>query len=88
MSSVASSHRLNWRLLIRYLRPYRWRMGLMAGRTGITVAHRLSTNSLADDILIMEQGQVLESGPRLELAADPTTHYAAMLRPAATEVCA
>lgn len=56
---------------------------LLAGRTGIIVAHRLSTIALADDILILEQGQVLEFGPRLALATDPTSHYSSMLRLAA-----
>lgn len=56
---------------------------LLAGRTGIIVAHRLSTFALADDILMLEQGEVAEHGPRLALAADPTSRYAAMLRLAA-----
>ncbi len=59
---------------------------LLAGRTGIIVAHRLATFALADDILILEQGEVLEYGPRLTLAVDPTSHYAAMLRLNAGEV--
>ena len=50
--------------------------------------NRLSTMALADDILILEQGEVVEYGPRLVLAADPTSHYAAMLRLAAEEVIA
>ena len=58
---------------------------LLAGRTGIIVAHRLATVSLADDILIMDQGRVLEHGPRLALAANPASHYAGMLRLAAGE---
>jgi ATP-binding cassette subfamily B protein len=56
---------------------------LLDGRTGIIVAHRLSTFALADDVLVLEHGGVLEHGPRLTLAADPTSHYAAMLRLAA-----
>lgn len=59
---------------------------LLSGRTGIIVAHRLSTFTLADDILILEQGEVVESGPRLTLAANPDSRYAAMLRLAAGEV--
>jgi ABC-type multidrug transport system fused ATPase/permease subunit len=61
---------------------------LLAGRTGIIVAHRLSTFALADDILILEQGEVLEYGPCRTLAADPASRYAAMLRLAAGEVVA
>ena len=58
---------------------------LLAGRTGIIVAHRLSTFTFADDILVLEQGEVIEHGPRLTLAADPTSHYSARLRLAAGE---
>nr|MBA2521034.1 ABC transporter ATP-binding protein [Chloroflexia bacterium] len=58
---------------------------LLTGRTGIIVAHRLSTVAFADDILILERGEVLEHGPRLTLAAAPTSHYSAMLRLAAGE---
>ena len=61
---------------------------LLAGRTGIIVAHRLSTFALADDILVLEEGEVREHGPRLALAADPASRYAAMLRLAAEEVLA
>jgi ABC-type multidrug transport system fused ATPase/permease subunit len=59
---------------------------LLADRTGIVVAHRLSTFALADDILILERGAVVEHGPRLTLAADPDSRYAALLRLAAGEV--
>jgi ABC-type multidrug transport system fused ATPase/permease subunit len=61
---------------------------LLERRTGIIVAHRLSTFALADDILLLEGGEVLEHGPRLELAADPDSHYASLLRLAAAEVTA
>jgi ABC-type multidrug transport system fused ATPase/permease subunit len=56
---------------------------LLAGRTGIVVAHRLSTFALADDILVLERGEVVECGSSLALAADPASRYAAMLRLAA-----
>ena len=61
---------------------------LLEGRTGIIVAHRLSTFTLVDDILVLENGEVTEHGPRLALAADPSSRYAAMLRVAAGEVLA
>ncbi|MDP9363874.1 MAG: ABC transporter ATP-binding protein/permease, partial [Chloroflexota bacterium] len=61
---------------------------LLAGRTGIVVAHRLSTFALADDILVLERGETLEYGPRLALAADPDSRYAGLLRLAAEEVVA
>jgi ABC-type multidrug transport system fused ATPase/permease subunit len=59
---------------------------LIAGRTGIIVAHRLATLAYADDILILEEGQVREYGPRLALAADPTSRFAELLRAETLEV--
>jgi ABC-type multidrug transport system fused ATPase/permease subunit len=59
---------------------------LLDGRTGIIVAHRLATIAYADDILVLEDGQVREHGPRLALAADPTSRFAGLLRVAAEEV--
>ncbi len=53
---------------------------LLAGRTGVIVAHRLATVAYADDILVLEDGQVLEHGPRLALAADPASRFAGLLR--------
>ena len=53
---------------------------LLNGRTGLIVAHRLETIAYADDILVLEDGQVREYGPRLALAADPTSHFAGLLR--------
>ena len=61
---------------------------LLEGRTGIVVAHRLETFSLVDELLILDDGVVVEHGPRAELAADPASRYAAMLRRAAEEVVA
>ena len=59
---------------------------LLAGRTGIIVAHRLDTVAFADDILLLENGSVREYGPRHALASDPDSHFAALLRVAAEEV--
>jgi len=59
---------------------------LLDGRTGIIVAHRLATVAFADDIVVLEDGQVREHGPRLVLAADPTSRFAELLRVAAEEV--
>ncbi len=42
---------------------------LLAGRTALVVAHRLSTVERADRILVMEQGAVVESGSHAELMA-------------------
>jgi ATP-binding cassette subfamily B protein len=40
---------------------------LMVGRTAIVIAHRLSTVARADRVLVLERGQVVESGPHAAL---------------------
>ena len=42
---------------------------LMQGRTTFVIAHRLSTIRRADQILVMEQGQIVERGTHAELYA-------------------
>jgi ATP-binding cassette, subfamily B, bacterial len=59
---------------------------LLQGRTAIIVAHRLSTVQRADQILILEDGRVLESGVRSELASDPESRFAGLLRTGLEEV--
>jgi ATP-binding cassette subfamily B protein len=59
---------------------------LLEGRTGIIVAHRLATLAYADDILVLEDGQVCEYGPRLALAADHNSRFAELLRVETAEV--
>ena len=48
---------------LRGFRPF------AAGRTAVVITHRLTTARLADQIYVMEQGRVVESGSHEELLA-------------------
>lgn len=61
---------------------------LLRDRTGLIIAHRLQTVQRADDILILEDGCIVEYGPRLALANDPTSRFAALLQTGLEEVLA
>jgi ATP-binding cassette, subfamily B, bacterial len=61
---------------------------LLAGRTGIIIAHRLATIARANTILILEDGKMLEHGERTQLAADPASRFATLLRTGLEEVLA
>jgi subfamily B ATP-binding cassette protein MsbA len=49
--------------------------GLMKNRTSVVIAHRLSTIENADRILVMERGEIVESGTHAELLS-AGGHYA------------
>ena len=51
---------------------------LSAGRTTITIAHRLSTIRDADEIIVLDQGEITERGTHDELLARGG-HYAALV---------
>ncbi|MEU8352349.1 ABC transporter ATP-binding protein [Streptomyces sp. NPDC048845] len=55
---------------------------LLAGRTGILIAHRLSSLARVDKVAVVAGGRVVEFGSREELAADPGSRFAGMLRQA------
>ncbi len=42
---------------------------LLAGRTAVIIAHRLSTVAIADRVLVMEHGQIIEDGSPQQLTA-------------------
>ena len=52
---------------------------LLAGRTAVLIAHRLSSLSRVDQIAVVDGGQVVEYGPRQGLAADPTSRFGRLL---------
>ncbi|MDF2823332.1 MAG: transporter, partial [Mycobacterium sp.] len=40
---------------------------VLADRTAVVIAHRLSTVQIADRVLVLEHGEVVEDGPPAEL---------------------
>jgi len=61
---------------------------LFAERTGVVIAHRLKTVQRADDILILENGCVVEYGPRAALASDITSRFYHLLQTGLEEALA
>jgi len=52
---------------------------LLAGRTAIVIAHRLSTLANVDEVAAMEAGRIVEHGPRAELTGDGASRFAGLL---------
>ena len=48
---------------------------LLAGRTGLVVAHRLATLEEVDYLLLLDGGRMVEFGLRQVLAQNPESHY-------------
>jgi ABC-type multidrug transport system fused ATPase/permease subunit len=61
---------------------------LLVGRTGIIIAHRLKTVERADEIMILDNGQILEHGARDLLVHDPTSRFSQLLETGLEEVLA
>ncbi len=61
---------------------------LLAGRTGIIIAHRLATIERADEIMILEDGRIRECGERRQLAVDPASRFYHLLQTGLEEVLA
>ncbi len=52
---------------------------VLADRTALVIAHRLSTVEIADRVLVLEHGRIVEDGPPAALI-EGTGHYAALHR--------
>jgi ATP-binding cassette subfamily B protein len=49
---------------------------IAAHRTTITIAHRLSTAAVADVVVVLEDGRIIEQGAPAFLSANSDSHYA------------
>ena len=61
---------------------------LLKNRTAIIIAHRLDTIHRADEVMILDKGNVSEYGNRKQLAADPTSRFYQLLQTGLEEVLA
>lgn len=61
---------------------------LLAGRSGLLIAHRMTTLERADSILVLEDGRVAEHGSRSQLMADSGSRFARLVRLGVGEVLA
>ena len=61
---------------------------LLQNRTAIIIAHRLGTVHRADEIMILESGEVSEYGDRKQLAADQGSRFYQLLQTGLEEVLA
>ena len=57
--------------------------GLLADRMGIVISHRFSTVRTADEILVLEDGRVVERGPHDALMAQGGKYAEMFLKQAA-----
>ena len=59
---------------------------LLEDRTGIIIAHRLHTVTRTDDILVLEDGRLVEFGERTVLASDQRSRFSRLLAAGMEEV--
>ncbi|MEO0598580.1 MAG: ATP-binding cassette domain-containing protein, partial [Chloroflexota bacterium] len=59
---------------------------LLHERTGIIIAHRLATVQRVDNIMILDQGRIVEFGRREALLEQVDSHFSKMLRTATSDV--
>jgi ATP-binding cassette subfamily B protein len=52
---------------------------LLAGRSAILVAHRLGTLDRADEIVVLDEGRIVEHAARRTLVDDPESRFAGLL---------
>ena len=51
---------------------------ILAGRTALIIAHRLSTVQIADRVIVIDRGQIIEDGPPAELLTRGEGQYSAL----------
>ncbi len=61
---------------------------LLADRSAIVIAHHLATIERCDEIMVLEDGRIVEHGDRIRLAGDPTSRFYGLLRTGLEEVLA
>ena len=59
---------------------------LLEDRTGVIIAHRLHTVTRTDDILVLEDGRLVEFGERTVLASDQRSRFSRLLAAGMEEV--
>lgn len=51
---------------------------LMAGRTSVTIAHRLTTAENADEVIVVDRGRIVQRGPHRDLVRQEGSVYAGL----------
>ncbi len=51
---------------------------LMSGRTSVTIAHRMSTAEAADEVVVVDDGRVVQRGPHADLVRESGSIYAGL----------